>query len=69
MDDAKVTVSADWLADVVSLLNEMACHGVTMEGCADPADLMCAIAIALGHGDADDPWASVTAAINRMRES
>ena len=69
MGDAKVTVSADWLAQVAVLLNAMASDGVTMKGCADPADLMCAIAIALGHGDADDPWASVTAALNRMRDA
>lgn len=50
------TVPAQWFANVVKLLNEMAGEGVTMQGCEDPADLMCEIADHLGVGQNDDSW-------------
>lgn len=55
----KTTVPKDWLLRVVALMNAMAGEGIEMEGCADPAILMCEIAESMGHGDAADAWAAV----------
>ena len=62
-DTGGITVPSDWLARTVKLLNVMAGEGIGIEDCADPADLMCEIAIHMGHGDADDLWGAVTAAL------
>lgn len=66
--DPVIAVPSDWLARVVTLLNTMAGEGITMEDCADPADLMCVIAIHMGHGDADDLWDAVTKALNAQAQ-
>lgn len=63
MTEQQTTVPTDWLRRVVTLLNAMAGDGIGMSDCADPQDLMCEIAISMGHGDADDPWSAVTAAL------
>jgi len=66
MPDDKIRTTAvpsEWLARVVTLLNAMAGEGTGMTDCADPADLMCDIADAMGHGEADDPWEAVMLAL------
>lgn len=61
---ATAAVPLDWLARAVNLLNAMAGEGITMDDCADPADLMCEIASHMGHDGADDVWSAVTVALN-----
>lgn len=58
-----IAVPADWLLRAVMLMNAMAGEGIGMEGCADPADLMCEIAQTLGAADADDMWEAAVQAI------
>lgn len=67
-DQATVPVPTDWLARVVGLLDTMAGEGIGMEDCADPADLMCEIAVHMGFGEADNLWAAVTVALNDMAQ-
>lgn len=65
---ATVPVPTDWLARVVGLLDTMAGEGMGMQDCADPADLMCEIAVHMGLGDASDPWAAVAVALTRIAQ-
>ena len=63
-DHPKMTaVPTEWLTRVVMLLNTMAGEGMGMDGCAEPADMMCEIADVMGCGETDDPWQAVTLAL------
>lgn len=63
--ETTTSVPIEWLGRVVTLLNAMADEGIGMSDCDDPADLMCDIADAMGHGEADDPWEAVMLALGR----
>jgi hypothetical protein len=57
-------VPLDWLARVVNLLHTMAGEGISMEDCADPADLMIEISERMGFGETADSWSDVTVWLN-----
>ena len=61
--DQVAAVPERWLRAAVTLINALAQDGITLDGCADPQDMMTELAEYLGCGGADDTWRAAVVAV------